>query len=242
MNTLPLMTVLLLALATAHPAGAQVDTTAPIVTGETAISVTDPVIDKIAYLQNSWADVKYGTTADDSKLAALDTLGKDAAQLVAENPARAEPKIWQAIILSTQAGIIKGMSALPKVKQAKMLLEDALRLDAHALDGSAHTSLGSLYYQVPGWPIAFGDNKKAEQHLKAALAINPDGIDPNYFYGDYLLKQERFAEAIAAFEHAQAAPPREGRATADAGRQREIATGLSAAQQGLAKSKKPAFN
>lgn len=242
MNTLPLMTVLLLTLATAHPAGAQVDITAPTATDETAISLTDPVIDKIAYLQNSWADVKYGTAADGSKLAALDTLGKDAAQLVAENPARAEPKIWQAIILSTQAGIIKGMSALPKVKQAKMLLEDALRLDARALDGSAHTSLGSLYYQVPGWPIAFGDNKKAEQHLKAALAINPDGIDPNYFYGDYLLRQGRFADAIIVLEHAQKAPAREGRAAADEGRQREIAEAIADSRRGLASAKKSSFN
>ena len=36
-------------------------------------------------------------------------------------------------------------------------LEQALAIDATALEGSAFTTLGSLYYQVPGWPIGFGD-------------------------------------------------------------------------------------
>lgn len=252
MNSLPLMTVLLLSFATAHPAGAQMAlTSSTAATTETPVqqsamnvpdSAVDPVMDKIAYLQNTWADIKYSSAGKESKLAALDTIEKEAASLISENPTRAEPKIWDAIILSTQAGIIKGVSALPKVKQAKALLEDALRIDDRALDGSAHTSLGSLYYQVPGWPIGFGDSKKAEEHLKAALAINPDGIDPNFFYGDFLIKEKRYTQAMTVLEHAQAAPPREGRATADAGRQREIAQALAQAQEGASKEKKPAFN
>lgn len=251
MNTLPLMTIILLSLATASPAVAEPTlTSSPIMTAEpyaqqsaaAAPEMSDPVMDKIIYLQNAWAAIKYSDAGEKSKLAALDAIEKEAAALVVENPARAEPKIWDAIILSTQAGIIKGLSALPKVKHAKALLEDALRTDARALDGSAHTSLGSLYYQVPGWPIGFGDNKKAQEHLEAALAINPDGIDPNFFYGDFLVKEKRYAEAIAALEHAQAAPPREGRAIADAGRQREIADTLERARKEAAEAKKPAFN
>jgi hypothetical protein len=58
-----------------------------------------------------------------------------------------------------------------------------MAIDPRALQGSAYTSLGSLYYQVPGWPIGFGDDKRAEAMLLKALEINPDGIDPNYFYG-----------------------------------------------------------
>ena len=248
MTTIPLMTVLLLTLAGANPAGAQIGTpiadtgTTPVIAAPPTAEVSDAVMTQVAYLQNTWADIKYGQGGKEQKLAALDTLEKEAAALVAQNPARAEPMIWDAIILSTQAGIIKGISALPKVKQAKALLEGALRLDAGALDGSAHTSLGSLYYQVPGWPVGFGDAQKAEQHLKAALALNPDGIDPNYFYGDFLIKQERYSDAVAVLQHAQAALPREGRAVADAGRQQEIAEALGRAQDGLAKGKKSAFN
>ncbi len=71
-----------------------------------------------------------------------------------------------------------------------------------ALNGSAHTSLGSLYYQVPGWPVAFGDNDEAAKHLARALQINPNGIDPNFFYGDFLAETDHKDAAKAYFEHA----------------------------------------
>jgi len=90
------------------------------------------------------------------------------------------------------------------------------------LGGSAYTSLGSLYYQVPGWPIGFGDDKKAQEYLKKALAVNPDGIDANYFYGDYLFRKGEYAEAARWLNKAMQAPPRPGRKVADEGRRREI--------------------
>lgn len=251
MNHLSLLVVLLLGLLCGQPAAAQMSMSAPPTPSAAPLTpqntadmaeARDPISDKIIYLQNTWADIKYSADSKDRKLAALRMLEKEAARLTAENPARAEPKIWEAIILSTEAGLIKGLSALPKVKQAKKLLEEALGIDSRALEGSAHTSLGSLYYQVPGWPVGFGDNKKAEQHLKAALAINPDGIDPNFFYGDFLTKQKRYTEAVAALQHARAASPRAGRAVADSGRQREISEALATAQQEAAKEKKDNFN
>lgn len=96
-----------------------------------------------------------------------------------------------------------------------------MAIDPQALAGSAYTSLGSLYYQVPGWPIGFGDDEKAEKMLTQALAINPDGLDPNYFYGDFLQRQKRYEEARAALEKALAAKDRPGRELADKGRRAE---------------------
>ena len=75
---------------------------------------------------------------------------------------------------------------------------------------------------MPGWPVGFGDDEKAEALLKKALSINPDGIDPNYFYGDYLARSKRFDEANAALEKALQAPPRPGRQLADEGRKQDI--------------------
>ena len=66
------------------------------------------------------------------------------------------------------------------------------------LDGSIYTSLGSLYAKAPGWPLSFGDRKKAKAYLEQALTINPDGIDPNFFYGDYLFRKGDYAEAARA--------------------------------------------
>mgnify|MGYP002714604141 CR=1 FL=1 len=59
------------------------------------------------------------------------------------------------------------------------------------------------------------------EYLKQALAINPDGIDPNYFYGDLLQRQKRYEESRAALEKALAAKDRPGRELADQGRRAE---------------------
>jgi Flp pilus assembly protein TadD len=54
------------------------------------------------------------------------------------------------------------------------------------------------------------------------LAANPDGIDPNYFHGDYLFRMGDYAGAEQALRKALQAPPREGRQLADEGRRKEI--------------------
>lgn len=193
--------------------------------------VQDSVMESVAGLQTKWAEIKYGSADKDTQIARMSALGDEAGQLVAAHPERPEPKIWQAIILSSEAGLIKGLSALPKVKQAKSLLEEAAKIDFKSLQGSAYTSLGSLYYQVPGWPIAFGDNDKAKEYLQAALQINPDGIDPNYFYGDFLIHQKKYADAIPVLEKALAAHDRPGRTLADEGRRQEIRAALVKARK-----------
>ena len=55
-----------------------------------------------------------------------------------------------------------------------------------------------------------GDAEKARMLLQKALAINPQGMDPNFFYGDFLLRQKDYGGAIAALEKARAAPSRPG--------------------------------
>ena len=108
------------------------------------------------------------------------------------------------------------------VKQARQDFQAALALDERSLDGSALTSLGSLYYQVPGWPIGFGDDDKARELLTRALEINPEGIDSNYFYADFLLDQGDKDGARRYFEKALQAPARPQRPLADRGRRDEI--------------------
>jgi tetratricopeptide (TPR) repeat protein len=138
------------------------------------------------------------------------------------HPKNAEPAIWHGIVEASYAGAKGGLGALGLVKSARKSFESALALDPNALDGSAYTSLGSLYYQVPGWPIGFGDEKKALELLQKGLAINPNGIDPNFFYGDYLFRTGDYAGAEAALQKALKASPREGRQIADEGRRKEI--------------------
>ena len=118
-------------------------------------------------------------------------------------------------------------------KKARKDFQAAIAINPNALDGSAYTSLGTLYYKVPGFPIGFGSNKKAEQHLKKALEINPNGIDSNYFYGEFLIDRKRYDEAIVVLNKAKAAKDRPNRPLADKGRRDEINKAIA-----LAMSKK----
>jgi tetratricopeptide (TPR) repeat protein len=189
--------------------------------------VNDSSLDQgVQRLQAEWARAKYQTPAG-QKDSAFEALTRQAESLSAAHPRRAEPLIWQAIIESTHAGVVGGFGALSKVKHARSLLEHAETLDASALQGSVYTSLGSLYYQVPGWPLGFGDDAKAEAYFKKALALNPEGIDPNYFYGDFLKDQERYPEAVVYLQNALQAPPRPNRPVADEGRRIEARRALS---------------
>ncbi|MDR7090484.1 MULTISPECIES: tetratricopeptide repeat protein [Cellvibrio] len=185
----------------------------------------------IQKLQTRWAEIKYQTPEAEQEKA-FASLVVEAEQLRAANT-RAPYLIWEAIIRSTYAGAKGGLGALDQVKQAKKLLEQAIKMDPAAMNGSAYTSLGSLYYQVPGWPVGFGDHKKAKELLLKGLSYNPDGIDSNYFYGDYLLEQKDYKKAIAAFEKALKAAPRPGRESADAGRKGEIAAAMAKAKKHL---------
>ena len=174
-------------------------------------------------IQQSWAHIQY-ELPEGQRTAAFEKLAAQASSFKQERQTVAEAWIWSGIVTSSWAGAQGGLGALSKVKDAKADLEKALALDPKALQGSAYTSLGALYDRVPGWPIGFGDSDKAEQLLKLALQINPNGIDSLYFWGDHLYRQKRYVEARAALQKAMQAAPRPGRESADAGRRKEIDT------------------
>ncbi|WP_299495091.1 hypothetical protein [uncultured Shewanella sp.] len=141
--------------------------------------------------------------------------------------------IWRGIIYSTYAGITGGIGALKYAKSAKADFEKALSLDPSALKGSAYTSLGMLYLRVPGWPIGFGDNDKAKDLLKKGLDANPKGIDSNYFYAQYLMEEDEYAQAQGYLKKARNAPARPSRPLADAGRQKDIQAALAKVKKEL---------
>ena len=179
------------------------------------------VDDEVRTLQREWETIKY-RKAEAEQEKAYQALMQTAARVRDQYADRAEPEIWYGIIVASYAGAKGGFGALSLAKDARSALEHALQLDPKALSGSAYTSLGSLYYQVPRWPIGFGDDEKARELLDKALALNPIGIDPNYFLGDYLYRQRDFDGARAALERALRAPARPDRPLADEGRRKEI--------------------
>lgn len=179
-------------------------------------------------LQRQWEIANYQRQGK-ARSEALGALVETARSTAQRFPGRADVLTWEAICLATYAGSLQGLSqmhALGLAKEARERLEEAERLDPSGYGGAIPTTLGALYFQVPGWPLGFGDDEKAAQYLKQALAINPDGMDPNYFYGLFLMKKGEYAQARAALEKALAAPPRPQRPLADEGRRKEIQAAL----------------
>jgi tetratricopeptide (TPR) repeat protein len=194
-----------------------------------ATAFAAPIDDDVAQLQRDWEVVKYKTPAAQQEKQ-YEALAEKAGKVVAAYPNRAEPLVWQGIIVSSLAGARGGLGALSLAKQAKAHYETALQIAPNALDGSAYNSLGVLYYKVPGWPVGFGDKGKAKELLQKALSINPNGIDPNFFYAEYLIETGKSAEAVPYLERALAAPARPGRELADAGRREEAKALLAKAR------------
>lgn len=186
-------------------------------------------------IQHAWATANYQTASENQKQA-FKNLSEQTLALVKKHPEQAAYKVWLAIVLSSDAGVNGGFSALSKVKESRKWLEAAEAIEPKVLDGSIYTSLGSLYYKVPGWPIAFGNDKKAADYLQKALEINPDGIDPNYFYGDFLIDNNQPEKALTYLNKAKQAPPRASRPIADKGRLAEIELAIKKAQEMLGES------
>ncbi|MBY6064472.1 tetratricopeptide repeat protein [Pseudidiomarina sediminum] len=181
----------------------------------------DAFATELLALQHDWAIANY-QLQDDAQEQAFKALEQRAASFAQTYADKAEAHIWHGIILSTEAGVVGGLGALGLAKQSKAALEQALTLDPSALAGSAHTSLGTLYYKVPGWPFGFGDDDLAKEHLQAALQLNPNGIDPNYFYAEFLYEEGDYREAAEHLQLALQAPARPQRELADQERKKEI--------------------
>jgi len=172
-------------------------------------------------IQTQWAEIKY-KLPEKQQAERYHALALEVRKLVETNPDMAEALIWEGIVLSSEAGAKGGLGALSLAKEARDRLEAARSLNEAALNGSAYTSLATLYAKVPRWPIGFGDMERAESYFKKSLGINPDGIDPNYFYGEFLVDNNRVAEARPFLEKALKAAPRPGRELADRGRRQEV--------------------
>ncbi|MBP8062678.1 MAG: hypothetical protein KAY29_02300 [Brevundimonas sp.] len=180
----------------------------------------DAVDDRVAVLQRSWDHINY-EVPQGTRLAEMARLNAQADAVVAAAPGRAEPLIWSAIITASEAGLRGGLGGLGLAREARTLLERAEAINPRALNGAALTSLGSLYAQVPGAPIGFGNRTRARTYLQRALTIAPNDVDANYFMGDLLNREHDYAGAARSLERALAAPARPGRAAADRGRKAE---------------------
>ena len=183
----------------------------------------DPKMDAdLRHVEQEWARIKYQVADEDAQLSQMETLAKQTAKICKRYQGRAEPLAWDGIVTSTEAGFAGTFAALDLARDARKMLEQAAKIDPAVLNGAVPTSLGALYYLVPGFPLGFGDDDKAREYLEEGLAMNPDGLDSNFFYGDFLFSQDDYKDAATVLEHGLQAPVSHDRPVWDAGRRAEI--------------------
>jgi tetratricopeptide (TPR) repeat protein len=188
----------------------------------------NPAMDNdVARIGNEWARIKYQVHGRDEQYRQIDALAAQAAQVVARYPGRAEPLLWQGIVTSEEAGMASMFQQLGLARSARDILNHAAAIDARAANGGVPMSLGVLYYRVPGFPIGFGSTDKARTYLKTALAMDPGGLDANYFYGDFLKTQGDYKGAAVYLDRALHAPADPHRPVWDAGRRADVRTELA---------------
>jgi tetratricopeptide (TPR) repeat protein len=158
-------------------------------------------------LQSTWEEIKFGVPEGDAQTAKMNALGEDADAVAARFPDSPEVLIWDGIITSERASMASAFSALGLAKRARDILEQAYQMAPAKLDAGAPTSLGVLYYRVPGFPVGFGDKAKGRRLLEEAVKLAPTGLDAWYFYGDFLYEQKEYAKAAETFRHALSLPP-----------------------------------
>jgi tetratricopeptide (TPR) repeat protein len=177
---------------------------------------------EVREIQSEWARLYYLDEFLNKNYRELQALADQADLLAQDHPQNAEALVWDAIVLSTLAEKKGGLGALGLVKKARRKLEQAEAIDPEVLGGSVYVSLGSLYSKVPGWPLGFGNDDKAEKYFKKALAINPQGLDINYFFAEYLVDQGNDELALEHIERALQAAPMADRPLADQGRRQQV--------------------
>jgi tetratricopeptide (TPR) repeat protein len=194
------------------------------------VAVLAGVTEDVKSVNDGWAHIVYEVRGSSTQTKALDALAKQAAVIVARNPGKAEPLLWQGIVTSEQANRANFLHKLGLATKARDIIARAYAINPRAANGGAAMSLGVLYFKVPGSPIGFGDDDKARKLLKEALALDPGGLDANYFYGDFLLDQGDAKGARSFLQKALRAPHDSARPVWDAGRRREVQALLAKAK------------
>ena len=173
-------------------------------------------------LETEWARIKYQVKDESEQLSEIESLKKQADAAVSQYPGQAELLLWDGIVTSENAALANIFQQLGLAKEARGLFERALAVDPSGLNGAIPMSLGVLYYRVPGSPLGFGDDDVARKDLETAIAKDPNGLDANYFYGDFLVEQGEYDKARNVLVHALDAPVDRDRPVWDAGRREEV--------------------
>jgi tetratricopeptide (TPR) repeat protein len=161
-------------------------------------------------LARDWERVKLQVSDRDDQEKQMASLAQRAGQIAKQYENIPDPIVWVGIITSEQASLANDngspIKALQFAKRARDLLEEVEKTSPETMDAGAPTTLGVLYDRVPGFPIGFGDKARARYYLQEAIRSAPNGLDANFFYGDFLFKLGERSEAAKILERALTLP------------------------------------
>ncbi len=127
--------------------------------------------------------------------------GRKAAAIAPDKP---DGHFWIAANMGTLAESFGIRAGLKYRKPIKEELETVLRIDPAFRQGSADRALGRWYDKVPG--LFGGSSRLAEEHLKKALAYNPNSTATHYFLAELYEDNGRKADARAECQKVLDAP------------------------------------
>jgi tetratricopeptide (TPR) repeat protein len=138
--------------------------------------------------------IKYQESIDDSDKA------------IAINPQSAPANFWRAAAIGKQGLDIGISKALKNAHPMKDNLEIVLKNDERYENAGAHRAMGRLYFELPGWPISFGDNKIALKHLQKAVELAPTSIANHIYLAQVLVKLGQKSEASSELAFVEKQP------------------------------------
>ncbi len=172
--------------------------------------------DQILAIGRAWDEARHGISDEPSQMVALRALESQIDALVENHPDDYRLRVWRGIVLAGQADVSNWGEALRLADRARRSL---LSVNPARLDPTTATeleiALGALYDQAPGFPVSFGDAVEAERHFRRAIAIDPAGLESNYYFADFLVRRRRYADAKAMLQRALQAALRPGRESGD---------------------------
>lgn len=113
---------------------------------------------------------------------------------------------WKAAAMGKVAEDSGIINALRMLRPMESMLLKVIELDEHYENAGAHRALGRMYHQLPGFPISFGNNRKALMHLKRAHELFPRDVITRAFYAELLYDSGKKVEARKHAEFVLATP------------------------------------
>ncbi|MEE9345687.1 MAG: hypothetical protein V3U88_08780 [Methylococcales bacterium] len=173
-------------------------------------------------LEANWAKIRYQTPAN-QRMDMYETMLRSLDKAPQQCLATAEYLIIEAMIRGSMIKLkSSSFSTLKKINKIQKLLDQAINKNPAAMDGLGWTLLGLLFDKSPGWPLSIGHDDKAENAYKKGLEYNPDGIDTNYYFGDFLRRKDLPLQAQRYLLIASQAKQRAGREIAHQGRLKDV--------------------